>query len=81
MRSASALVSPMHNLTHGEGVELGDEITVAEAAVLIGVDRSTINRWITRGRLTPTRKLPGRTGTTLVSSDDVLALLPMGVAS
>jgi excisionase family DNA binding protein len=71
----------MHNLTHGEGVELGDEITVAEAAVLINVDRSTINRWITRGRLTPTRKLPGRTGTTLVSSADVLALVSLDVAS
>jgi excisionase family DNA binding protein len=71
----------MHNLTHGEGVELVDEITVAEAAVLIGVDRSTINRWITRGRLVPTRKLPGRTGTTLVSSADVLALVLLDVAS
>jgi excisionase family DNA binding protein len=71
----------MHNLTHGEGVGLGDEITVAEAAVLIGVDRSTINRWITRGRLAPTRKLPGRTGTTLVSSADVLALVALDVAS
>lgn len=71
----------MHKLTQGNSVDVGGEITVAEAAALIGVDRSTINRWITRGRLVPTRKLPGRTGTTLVSSADVLALVSLDVAS
>lgn len=77
----SAIVPAMHKLTQGYSVETGGEITVAEAAALIGVDRSTINRWITRGRLAPTRKLPGRTGTTLVSSADVLALVSLDVAS
>jgi excisionase family DNA binding protein len=69
----------MHNLTQGS-VERGDEITVAQAAELIGVDRSTVTRWITRGRLVPTRKLPGRTGATLVALADVQALATPAVA-
>lgn len=63
----------MHNLTHSGSV--GRElVTVAEAARIIGTDRSTIIRWITAGRLTPVGKLPGRTGSWLLDRSAVAAL-------
>jgi predicted site-specific integrase-resolvase len=38
-------------------------INTAEArAMLGGVDRSTLKRWVDDGKLTPLRKLPGETG-------------------
>lgn len=60
----------MHNLTHSGSVETA-EITIAEAVAIAGRDRSTIIRWISSGRLTPTRKLPGRTGTYLLDRTEV----------
>ncbi|MBI1379439.1 MAG: helix-turn-helix domain-containing protein [Frankiales bacterium] len=50
------------------------EITVAEAAALIGVDRKTVLRQIAAGELIPTRKLPGRTGSYLLARSDVQRL-------
>ena len=76
----------MHNLTHSGG-EPEDEITIAEAVAIAGRDRSTIIRWISSGKLTPSRKLPGRTGAYLLYRDDVelvaaeLALPEAAVAS
>lgn len=68
----------MHNLTHSGSVEPA-EITIAEAVAIAGRDRSTIIRWISSGKLQPTRKLPGRTGTYLLNRSDVERLA--GVAS
>lgn len=70
----------MHNLTHSGSVETA-EITIAEAVAIAGRDRSTIIRWINTGRLTPTRKLPGRTGSYLVARCDVVRLAAEAVAS
>lgn len=47
------------------------EITVAESAAILRVDRKTILRLIAAGRLSPTRKLPTRTGAYLFDRADV----------
>lgn len=69
----------MHNLTHSGSVDAGQEITIAEAVAIAGRDRSTIIRWIGTGKLTPVRKLPGRTGTYLLNRSEVERIA--GVAS
>lgn len=51
-----------------------DELTTAEVARLLGVDRSAVVRMVERGELTPSRKLPGRTGAYLFPAGDVRAL-------
>lgn len=51
-----------------------DLITSAEAAELLGLDRSGIIRRIQSGQLKPAKTLPGRTGSHLFSRADVLAL-------
>lgn len=47
------------------------EITVREAAEILGVDRKTVLRFIASERITPTRKLPLATGAYLLPLDDV----------
>lgn len=47
------------------------EITVAQAADLLRVDRKTVLRLIGVGSLTPTRKLPTTTGAYLLDSEQV----------
>ncbi len=47
------------------------EITVAQAAEILSVDRKTVLRLIASERLTPTRKLPTATGAYLLPADDV----------
>lgn len=47
------------------------EITVAQAAETLRVDRKTVLRLITAGDLTPTRKLPTRTGPYLLDAEQV----------
>jgi len=37
-------------------------LTKTEAAAIIGVDTSTLSRWITQGKITPAKKIPGQTG-------------------
>lgn len=36
-----------------------DELTTRDAAHLLGVDISTLNRWVTAGRLIPCRTIDG----------------------
>ena len=48
-----------------------DLIGTAEAAQIIGVERSTITRWVDAGRITVAHKLPGRTGATLFHRGEV----------
>lgn len=50
------------------------EVTVSEAAAVLGVDRKTILRWITANELQATRKLPGRTGSYLLDAETVASL-------
>lgn len=52
-----------------------NEVTSAQACDLLGgIDRSTLNRWVQRGRIKPTRKLPGLRGAYLFRRSDVEAL-------
>lgn len=46
-------------------------IGTAEAATVIGVERSTLSHWIAKGRITPHQKLPGRTGAVLFTRAEV----------
>ena len=47
---------------------------VAEAAAILGTDRRTVVRMISRGTL-PAHKMPGKTGAWIISRADVEALL------
>lgn len=49
-------------------------ITTVEAVAILGCDRSSISRWVSSGRLTPVRKLPGQTGAFLFDKSDIEAL-------
>lgn len=48
-----------------------DLIGASEAAKLLGVSRSTVNRWARAGKLEPHVKADGRTGTNLFRLTDV----------
>lgn len=52
----------------------GDLIGTSEVCALLGVDRSTVKRWVDHERLKPAGKLPGATGAYLFKRGDVLAL-------
>lgn len=43
----------------------------AEAATRIGIERSTLTRWVAAGRIKVAAKLPGRTGAVLFTRDEV----------
>lgn len=49
-------------------------IGTAEACVLLGVDRSTLTRWVGAGRITPQHKLPGSNGAYLFAEDVIASL-------
>lgn len=52
-----------------------DEITSREALAILGyTDASTIARYVQIGKLTPSRKLPGKTGAYLFWRRDVQRL-------
>lgn len=51
-----------------------DLISSADAAELLGIDRSTLSRWVQAGRLAPVLKMPGLRGPALYDRTAVLAL-------
>ena len=51
-----------------------DLIGAAEAARLFEVHPTTVSRWVSSGRLTPTYKLPGRNGAYLFHRAEIEAL-------
>ena len=51
-----------------------DEIVSIQAADLLGVDVSTVSRWVKRGTLVPSRRLPGKKGQFLFWRADVVRL-------
>lgn len=51
-----------------------EQFTTHEVASQLSVDRSTVRRLVDRGVLTPTMKLPGKTGAYLFDRSDVEAL-------
>lgn len=50
-------------------------IPTKQAAKLLGVDVRTVHRMVDSGRLTPTLKIPGRTGACLFDRADVERLV------
>lgn len=53
---------------------MSNVIGTAETAELLGVSVRTVHRMVAQGMLSPTGKLPGRTGSYLFDEGDVLAL-------
>jgi excisionase family DNA binding protein len=47
----------------------------AEACEAIGIDRSTLTRWVAQGRITPAHKMPGSSGAFLFKRADVAQLV------
>lgn len=50
-----------------------DLVTTAEAALILGRSVATVNRLAASGQLTPTHKLPGKTGAYLFNRSDIEA--------
>lgn len=48
-----------------------DLIATVDAADLLGIERSTLSRWVASGRIVPAMKLPGQTGSMLFDRSDV----------
>lgn len=56
-----------------------DELIGArEASELLGIDRSTLTRWVSSGRIVPVTKMPGASGAYLFHRSDVEALRDNG---
>jgi len=51
-----------------------DLLGTTEAAAELGLERSTISRWVQLGRLTPALKLPGLNGAMLFHRADIEGL-------
>jgi len=51
-----------------------DLLATVEAVALLGIDRSTLSRWVKDGRIAPAHQLPGQTGAMLFRRSDVEAL-------
>jgi DNA-binding transcriptional MerR regulator len=49
-------------------------MTASEVAAAFGRDTRTISRWTREGRLTPTTKLPGKTGAYLYDASQIQKL-------
>lgn len=52
-----------------------DLIGSAEACRLLGIDSSTLTRWVVSGKVVAAHKLPGRTGAYLYHRADIEALV------
>lgn len=61
---------------HNEGGAGNGLISTTEAAAILGLERSTVVRWVWAGRLSPSMKVAGATGTYLFHRADVEALIP-----
>lgn len=55
----------MHTATATEAPLL----TSREVCARLGIDRSTLTRWVQAGRITPAQKLPGLRGAYLFTAD------------
>lgn len=51
-----------------------DLITLTEGAARLGVERTTLFRWMQLGRIKPVMKLPGKTGALLFDPADIESL-------
>ena len=57
-------------------METADLISTTEAADLLGLERSTVIRWIRERRIEPAMKISGLTGAYLFRRSDVEAMRP-----
>ena len=48
-----------------------DLLSTTQAAEVIGIERSTISRWVQQGLLEPAMKLPSQTGAFLFATTEV----------
>ena len=48
-----------------------DLLATIEAAEVIGVERSTLSRWVASGRISIAHRLPGRNGAVLFARSEV----------
>lgn len=49
-------------------------VTSKQACTRLGIDRSTLTRWVADGRLTPAFKFPSKAGAFLFAPEDIDAL-------
>lgn len=43
----------------------------AQACEILGIDRSTLTRWVAKGQITPKQKLPGENGAYLFTRAEI----------
>lgn len=46
-----------------------------EACALLGIDKSTLSRWVAAGKLNPAYRAPGTNGAMVFNRDDIDALV------
>lgn len=50
---------------------VGEHLTSADACQVLHIDRSTLSRWVSSGRIAPAMKLPGVRGPFLFAPEEV----------
>ncbi len=68
----------MHNIWAMQTQHL---MTSAEVCSALGIDRSTLSRWVAAGRIEPAVKAPGKRGAFLFSKASVEAVVKSEAAS
>jgi excisionase family DNA binding protein len=66
----------MKTSTAGPDTEQPAYLRSFEVCEQLGIDRSTLSRWVATGRIEPAMKLPGLRGAFLFHPAHVAALLP-----
>lgn len=54
--------------------DIADLLTTTEVARELGVDKTTLTRWVAEGRIVAVHKLPNKNGAFLFARADVAAL-------
>jgi predicted site-specific integrase-resolvase len=68
----------MHNCARLHDMTDTSHIGSREAASIVGVTQTTINRWVKDGRLTPVVEFPGYRGARLFARADIAKLTKDG---
>ena len=74
MHNSHACTNVVH-MKNNESREAGVPLTASEASDKMGVDRSTLTRWVAAGLISPLKKLPGVRGAMLFSPQDIQRLI------
>lgn len=53
--------------------ETSDLIGTAEASRILGIEKTTLTRWVADGRVTAEAKLPGKNGAFLFNRSEIVA--------